>query len=346
MVVGIIGGGQLGMFLGISAYQMGYLVHVYDPNSDCCAKGIAQKCYQGEFNDYQKLADFAKDCDVIVYEFENIDSNIIKKLSQEYNIPQGYRALEVASSRINEKNLAYKLNIKQAKWQIVNNKDEIALSYPFILKSNRLGYDGKNQYLINNKEDLMDIDLDIEYIAEEKVTFDYEMSIIAFRDHRGKMLAYQPFYNIHKEGILDYTLLKEIPDYLYEQAKNSCFKIMAELEIIGILCCEFFVKNDEVYFNEMAPRPHNSGHITMDTHYSSQYENLIRVVNDLDIGNLNIKCWGFTKNVIGSDKLLKEIPKEYYFKYYDYHKEKRIKRKIGHLIGFDKNLFKYFKEEK
>lgn len=345
MDIGIIGGGQLGMFLAISAYQMGYLVHVYDPNPDCCAKGVAQNYLQGEFDDYQKLDEFASRCDVIVYEFENIDSNVIKKLSAKHHIPQGYQALKIASSRTNEKTLADQLNIKQAKWQVVKDKNEIELEYPFLLKSNTLGYDGKNQHLINSKKDLENFKLKVDYIAEEKVAFDYEMSVIGFRDQYGNMFSYEPFYNIHKEGILDYTLLKDIPDNIYQKAQENCFMMMEELKIIGILCCEFFVKGDEVYFNEMAPRPHNSGHITMDTHYSSQYDNLIRVVNGLPAGDLNVKCWGFMKNVIGDKKILKKIPDEYYFKYYDYHKELRAKRKIGHLIGFDEKILKYIKEK-
>lgn len=347
--IGIIGGGQLGMYLALSAYQMGFETIVYDNNKNCSAKDIATKFYFGSFDDKNKLEEFAKECDVITYEFENINNEIVKDLASRYNVVQKNHPLLISSSRYNERIMADELKIKQPSWQLVNNKEDIKdikLEYPYLLKSISLGYDGKNQYIINNKDDLNKVDYSLSYLAESKINFDYEISLIAIRSINDELLIYDPFYNIHHHGILNITLINyEVDDIIIKQAKAAITKIMLEKDIFGILTCEFFVKNNHVYFNEMAPRPHNSGHITMDTHYISQYENHIRAITGMPLGNTKIKSDGFMVNVLGQDvekvnKFMSENAN--YAKYYDYHKEARLNRKIGHLIVFEDKFLENF----
>ncbi|MDF9867363.1 5-(carboxyamino)imidazole ribonucleotide synthase [Bacilli bacterium PM5-3] len=350
--IGIIGGGQLGMFLAIAAYEMGYETIVYDCKEDCCAKNIASKFVLGSFDDEQKLESFAKECDVITYEFENINSDLVKKLSLKYPIVQTEKPLVLSSSRLNERKMADKLNINQPKWQFIESKEDIKnieITYPYLLKSDSLGYDGKGQYMINCESDLDKVVFDnVVYLAEKKIDFDYELSIIACRSINDEIIIYEPFVNDHHKGILNITLIQQaIKPEILKQANQAIEKIMADENIYGILCCEFFIKDNKIYFNEMAPRPHNSGHITMDTHYISQYENHLRAILGLPLGTTKIKCSGFMVNVLGQDvDKTKEFVQKHgsVCKYYDYHKEAKYNRKVGHLIVFDDDYLKYFKE--
>lgn len=347
--IGIIGGGQLGMYLALSAYQMGFKTIVYDNNENCSAKDIASKFYFGSFDDEKKLEEFARECDVITYEFENINSDIVKDLATRYNIVQKHHPLVISSSRYNERMMADELEIKQPNWQLINNENDvknIKLEYPYLLKSISLGYDGKNQYMINNVNDLKKVDYSLSYLAESKINFDYEISLIAIRSINNEIVIYDPFYNTHHKGILNITLInQEINSDIIKKAKEAITKIMVNKDIYGILTCEFFVEKDNLYFNEMAPRPHNSGHITMDTHYISQYENHIRAITGQPLGNTKVKTNAFMVNVLGQDvekvaKFMKENANQ--AKYYDYHKEPRLNRKIGHLIVFDDKYLEYF----
>ena len=351
--IGIIGGGQLGMFMAIAAYEMGFETIVYDAKEDCCAKNVASKFYLGSFNDEAKLNEFAKECDIITFEFENINSTIVKNLSDTYNIPQTNRPLVISSSRLNEKKMANELDIKTTNWHYIESEADLkehSLKYPYLMKSNSLGYDGKGQYMINQHSDLDKVDFrDTTYIAEEKIEFDYEISIIAIRSINDEFVTYDPFYNQHHKGILNLTHnFPECNESVTKQAKDAIKKIMFEKDIRGVLCCEFFVKDNVVYFNEMAPRPHNSGHITMDTHYFSQYDNHLRGILGLPLGTTKIKDnQGYMVNVLGQD-----VEKTYEYlkdnnpltKYYDYHKSAVENRKVGHLISFNKEHLEWFKQ--
>lgn len=349
-IIGIIGGGQLGMFLAMAAYEMGYETAIYDSNEECSARGVATYFYQGSFDDYDKLEEFSKKCDLITYEFENVNSDIIDRLAKIYPIVQGALPLIIASSRSNEKQMANDLNIMQPSFEIIKNQEQlnnIQLAYPYILKSNTLGYDGKGQIVVNNKDDLINADINkTEYLAESKIAFDYEISVIGVQSLSGELKLYEPFYNIHSNGILHLTLInKDIPENVIKQANKAIEKIMKHNNIYGLLCCEFFVKDDIVYFNEMAPRPHNSGHITMNTHVISQYENHLRALLDLKLGSTNIKSDAFMVNVLGQDVDKIDFSKYECIKYYDYHKQPRHNRKVGHLIVSDMSYLEYFKTE-
>ncbi len=345
MNVGIIGGGQLGMYLAINAYKLGHKVFVYDSNSDCCAKDVVSNFVNGSFDDIKLLEEFCEKCDVVTYEFENINSDIVEELSKKYNVVQKSHPLKLASSRINERNLALKLGINQPKFEVVESLDNIGLEYPYIIKSVSMGYDGKHQYHINNKSDLYNLSIS-ESIAEEKIDFDYEISVIVCRNTKGETVFYEPFYNIHRNGILHITKVNyPIKETVKEKAYEIVLKIIESENIYGILCCEFFVKNEDVYFNELAPRPHNSGHITMDTHEYNQFENHILAITGNKLGSNKCNSTAFMVNVLGQDRSKVEKILELHgdsVKFYDYHKEARENRKVGHLVVYDESLYNEF----
>lgn len=349
--IGIIGGGQLGLYLARAAYDLGYKTGIYNDIEKCSAKECASYFYCGSFDDKKKLEEFCQKCDLITYEFENINSSLIDELALKYPIVQKALPLILSSARINEKLLADELSIKQPEYALINNQeqlDKLTLAYPYLLKANTMGYDGKGQITINSSNDKNNVSFEnnIAYLAESKIDFDYEISVIGVHSINGELKLYPPFYNIHHQGILNITLLsKEIPSKIIKQANEAVEKIMLKYNIYGLLCCEFFVKDDNVYFNEMAARPHNSGHITMDTHYCSQYENHLRALLGMKLGSTSLKCSGFMVNVLGQDvELLTDriTNMSENIKYYDYHKEARYNRKVAHLVGFNLSDIEFF----
>ncbi|WP_423363756.1 5-(carboxyamino)imidazole ribonucleotide synthase [Mycoplasma sp. P36-A1] len=346
--IGIIGGGQLGMYLSLAACQLGYKTVVYDQSKEVSAANLCDIFVEGSFNDKNKLEEFCKLCDVITYEFENINSNIVEELSQKYNIVQKAKPLILSSSRLNEKELAKKLDIKTINWQYIESKEqEIILNYPYIMKSVSLGYDGKGQYKIYKKEDLVKVDFtNTTYMCEELLDFDYEISVIAIKSINDELKFYEPFSNLHVNGILHMTTLEKQSNSIIKQANEIVKKIIDENNIYGILCVEFFVKDGIVYFNEIAARPHNSGHITMDTHITSQYHNHIKAITGEKLGSTAIKCNAVMVNILGQDlDKLKLILNQYgdSINYYDYRKTPKHNRKIGHLVDYNLENIQYYK---
>ncbi len=344
--IGIIGGGQLGFYLGLAAHKMGYMPIYLDPNKEAICKRITNKFINKNFNDKDAICELSTNSKLITYEFENVDMNIIKNLYEENKVPQGYIQLEISNSRLKEKCTAKEMGIKVPKFCSINSIKELNdkiknFSLPCILKTNSFGYDGKGQIKIEKLEDLKKIKIKegTTYILEEVINFDYELSIIGVRGKNGEVALYNPIKNIHKNGILHLSFTKtDITDEVKLRCKNIITKFLIEKNIYGILCCELFIVGKEVYFNELAPRPHNSGHITMDTHITSQYENHLRAILGLPLGSTKIKKNGVMLNILGED--YSQINKYYSENtiVYDYKKsECREKRKMGHInyIGDD-----------
>lgn len=348
--IGIIGAGQLGFYLGLEAHKMGYMPIYLDPNEEAICKRITKKFINKSFDDTKGIEELANLSKIITYEFENVDIEIIKLLCEQNKIPQGYVQLEISNARLVEKNTAEKMGIKVPKYCEITTKKELEskiknFKLPTILKTNRFGYDGKGQIKIEALEDIENVVLNENstYILEEKINFDYELSIIGVRSLNGEIALYDPIKNIHKDGILHLSFTKtNISEEIKEKCESIIKKFLIEKDIYGILCCELFVVGSEVYFNELAPRPHNSGHITMDTHVTNQYENHLRAILGLKLGSTKIKKHGVMLNILGED--YNKI-NDFYLedtKVYDYKKtECREKRKMGHInyIGYDVENF-------
>ncbi|MGL5377272.1 MAG: 5-(carboxyamino)imidazole ribonucleotide synthase [Cetobacterium sp.] len=278
--IGILGGGQLAKMLCDSATKMSYKTIILDPNPDSCGNLSADIHLVSKYNDEKSLENLCENTDVITYEFENVPSEVIKFLEDKRgNIPQGATPLYLSQHRVREKSAVNKIGIRTADFEEVKDLESAKIAFkkigvPSILKTCSGGYDGKGQWKILKEEDLLSVDWKpIEYILEKMVDFQKEVSCMVIRGINGDVITFPVGENIHKNGILNKTIVPaRISKNLQDEIEIFSKKIVKELDIYGPLGIEYFVKNDEIYFNEMAPRPHNSAHYTMDACNYSQFD--------------------------------------------------------------------------
>ncbi|TFG81271.1 MAG: ATP-grasp domain-containing protein, partial [Erysipelotrichales bacterium] len=273
-MIGIIGGGQLGRMMALSAIATGYRIAVLDPDPACPCAAIADRFVVAKYDDEEAFQRFIKQCDVVTYEFENADVGLIKNAAAKF--PQGHHALEISQHRLSEKNFALENHVACPKYTSVTSKSDLdALSeFPIVLKTCRFGYDGKGQWLIRDKEDLASrkIDFPGEYIAEAYVAFEREISVVCCRFNDG-VTIFEPFENRHVDGILRESLH---PAQINERTRKLAYEatrcLVEALDYIGVFAVEYFVTQDGILFNEMAPRPHNSAHATIEGCDYSQFD--------------------------------------------------------------------------
>lgn len=353
--VGIIGGGQLGMMLADAIHKLGGKVVGLDPSDQAPLKLIADQFICAEFDDLKSLELLAKNSDVITYEFENIKSEYLIQLNEKYNLKQGIKQLFDSQDRLREKENANKCGLKTAKFYNCETKEDLEkgvkkLGYPCLYKTRTLGYDGHGQVLLNSDEDLKKVSeyLSQEGILEEYLNFDYEASVILVK--KGEEVYTLPITkNIHKQGILDVVVAPlEATDELLTKMKKASIEFVTKANYEGILCIEYFVKGNEFYFNEMAPRPHNSGHYSIEALDISQYELFARYLLDLPMSNPKLVKPAIMKNILGKDMWmvpkLGTLPNSHVHMYNK--SEVRAKRKMGHVTILDMNLEEYINVEK
>ncbi len=341
--LGIIGGGQLGMFICIAAKKIGLKTIIYSNNEDFSARNYCDKFFIGSFFDQNKIKDFLNSADYFTIETENIPKNFLRIIEQKKKLFPSSKTVEITQNRLIEKKFLNKINfVKTARFFEINNFGDLEKSakkfnYNCILKTQEFGYDGKGQFQINNS------DLSIhrtkklnQLILEERVNFKSEISVVAVGNGR-EVIFYPPVENIHKNSILRETIY---PANISEKLKKNSLKISKfiskKLKLNGILAIEMFVtENDEILVNELAPRPHNSGHWTMDGCAFSQFDNLVSIIKNNELLEPNPLKFCKMINLIGNDYLnIKKIQKKY--KSYDYFKKEiRDHRKMGHYIIFD-----------
>jgi 5-(carboxyamino)imidazole ribonucleotide synthase len=275
----------------------------------------------GRYSDEHKLKQFAQAVDVITFEFENIPSSTINVLANITEVRPGFKALDIAQNRIKEKNFISSLGINTAKFKIIETKSDLKdflaeYQKPLILKTATEGYDGKGQYHIENESDIEAITIKLShgfgknnYIAEGFVDFCKEFSVIITRNENGELITFPLAENQHRSGILDLTRAPAtINERLQGKATQIAITIAEQLNLIGLLTVEFFLTMDgEILVNEIAPRPHNSGHWTIDACVTSQFEQLIRAICGLPFGSVEALCAAEMKNLIGEE--VKEWPK-------------------------------------
>lgn len=353
--IGIVGGGQLGQMMIDAATEMGIRSYCLDPDPLCPCKYNAYELVVGQYDDFNKLEKICKKVDALTYEFENVSGGAIAMLETDYNIPQGSRLLYISQNRIREKDFARSAGFKTANYARVSNNSQLKkainkIGYPCILKTASGGYDGKGQFLLNSDADL--IDIDCEYILEEKINFDYEISCIGARSINNDMVVYPLFKNEHHHGILHRT------EFLYnDEFQHEIEKIMLNymemLDYRGTLCVELFVRGKEIIFNEMAPRPHNSGHMTIEACNASQYKNHVLGVLGMPLVKPEIIHNCEMVNLLGSDILCADdFAKEKNVVVHSYRKAViKPLRKMGHVtfVDLDKEqvndlIKKYLKE--
>ncbi|GIR95056.1 MAG: N5-carboxyaminoimidazole ribonucleotide synthase [Paracoccaceae bacterium] len=337
--IGIIGGGQLARMLATAAAELGFEINIYCPDRDCPAAQVANKTVLGNYDDKEKLVAFAKNIDVLTYEFENIDTKALEELEKVVDIRPSVKALKISQDRYTEKTYLNSLGIKTTQFYKIDEvsdieKHFIKIKKPILIKTRRLGYDGKGQVLIKTQDDINEHFLRNEFspsIAEEVLRFDKELSVIIVRDKEGNTKAFEPGENVHERGILVTTTLpSSISEALRNDATEIAKKIVGDLDYIGVMGVEFFLKGKELLVNEIAPRVHNSGHWTMDGSYSSQFQQHIRAIMDLPLLSTERHSDIVMYNLIG--KVSSDFSKNELAKVYIYgKKDPRPGRKMGHV---------------
>lgn len=308
--IGILGGGQLGRMIAQAAAQLGYRCHIYCPELDGPASHVAQKTVNGAFDDEEALRAFVQGVDIVTYEFENVPAAAARLLSEHAPLAPNARALEVAQDRINEKTFVRDLGLGVPAFRAVGSLEELEaaiaeIGTPAILKTRRFGYDGKGQARLTSPADAAaawDAIGRKPAILEAMIAFDGEVSVIVARGYDGRMVHYGPVHNVHKNGILD---ISRVPAPFGEQlaanAVATAEKIATALDYVGVLAIEMFVVGNEVLFNEMAPRVHNSGHWTIEGAVTSQFENHVRAICGLPLGATDPLGRVEMHNLIGED---------------------------------------------
>jgi len=338
--LGIIGGGQLGSMLAAAAKKLEVKTIVFCDDIDAPAQKFSDDFIHGNYDDQNRINEFIKKTDVITYEFENIPYETLNEINKIKPVLPKPSINRLIQHRLAEKDFINKLNIRTTQYVLIKKKSELSTAQellPGLLKTTTLGYDGKGQYLINSIQDINELNIDFskEYILEKLVKLKNEISIIITRFGDKKYEIYEPIENVHEDQILKYsTIPANISDKIFEKSKIWSMQIAEELKYVGTLCVEFFIdKNENLYVNEVAPRVHNSGHLTINAYNVSQFENHVRAVCNLE--QIKTKKISNAKmiNLIGSQisvyRNKKYGPNEFFFDYLK--KEIKTKRKMGHL---------------
>ena len=339
--LGIIGGGQLGSMLSAAAKKINIKTIVYCDDINAPAQNFCDEFIFGKYDDKQKILEFIDKVNIITFEFENIPYETLNEISKEKPVLPKPSINKLIQHRLSEKDFINKLNIRTTKYSSVKKKSELKSLVDFIpgiLKTTTLGYDGKGQYPIQKIEDIQSLKIDFskEYILEKLVKLKKEISVIVTRFGSNNYVVYEPIENVHEDQILKYSKIPaEISKDIFNQSKDWAINISEELKYIGTLCVEFFIDiNENLYVNEIAPRVHNSGHLTINAYNISQFENHIRAVCSLE--KIPLKKLSNAKmiNLIGDQiepyrKKIKFNDNEFFFDYLK--KEVKNKRKMGHI---------------
>ena len=313
--IGILGGGQLGRMLALAAGELGFRTHIYCPDPDSPAFEVTRRNTVAEYTDEAALDLFARDSDVITYEFENIPSSTAAFLRSRRLVFPGVKALDIAQDRLKERNLMEQLGIGVANYRPIDGLDDLEkavaeIGYPAILKTRRFGYDGKGQATISSDKDIADAWKQVgeqSSILEQRIPFEMEISVIIARTASGETAAYDSPHNIHENQILHHSIVPApISQQVQDEALVIAKKIADELDYVGILAIELFVVkakdgSHSLLVNEIAPRVHNSGHWTIDACHVSQFEQHIRAITGWPLGPTNRHSNAKMTNLIGQD---------------------------------------------
>ena len=340
--IGILGGGQLGRMLSVAAARLGYRTHIYEPAASPPAGDVAHRVTTAPYDELAALADFAGAVDVITYEFENIPASALDALEAHCPIHPNRRALSVSQDRLVEKAFLQDLGLRVAPFAAVDDEVDLAeaiaeIGCPAILKTRRLGYDGKGQARLSGPRDAttaLGAMSGAPAILEGFVNFSREVSVIAARSLSGEVTAYDPGENLHREGILRTTT---VPARLSNAERTDAVlmagKILNTLHYVGVMGVEFFVTEQGLVINEIAPRVHNSGHWTQNGCAVDQFEQHIRAVTGWPLGDGARHSDVMMENLIGDDIVrIPDIAQEGQTAIHLYGKaEARPGRKMGHV---------------
>ncbi|MDE6140287.1 MAG: 5-(carboxyamino)imidazole ribonucleotide synthase [Alistipes sp.] len=348
--IGIIGAGQLGLMIAQAAAELGARTICLDPSADAPAFKVCDEHIVAPFDDIAALEELCGRSDVVTYEFENVPGDILRSLTERYNIKQGIGSLIDSQDRLREKSRAVESGLRCARFADIADRETLKtkaaeFGYSCILKSRRLGYDGHGQAVIRSIDDLADAErlLSVPCILEEFVRFDYEASVICVGDEKNGYIHFPVGRNVHSGGILDLCIVPapEMSDDLRRRMVEKSEEFMRRNRYRGILAIEYFVAGDDFFFNEMAPRPHNSGHYTIEGCTTDQYRELCRYLLDMPLEEPQLKATTVMKNILGQDlaaaeTIAAESRDDVYVHLYG-KSESLPKRKMGHItfVGLD-----------
>lgn len=347
MRIGILGAGQLGRMLALAGTPLGHSFVFFDQSPGEATSNIGQTVV-GSFTDEKALTNFAAQCDVVTYEFENVPCQTAHFLAGKLPVYPPPRALEVSQDRVIEKEFLQSLSIPTPRFVPASSETELIsgcekIGMPCIVKTRRFGYDGKGQARmtdVNASSTVWKALGGSPLIVEEMIPFARELSVVAVRDATGAIVTYPLANNEHVDGILHRTELPapHLSSTLQAQANDIASKILTALSYVGVLTVELFEINGGLVVNEIAPRVHNSGHITMDSAHTSQFENHIRAISGMPLGATTPKGRGVMFNLVGgipSPETLSTLP---FATVHLYGKSPRAGRKVGHINLLDPTL--------
>ena len=306
--IGMLGGGQLGRMFTMAARSMGYEVIVLDPDPDSPAGKLATDHVCANYNDQTALDYLAKTCNVVTTEFENVPASTLDALANSCPVRPGAKAVMITQDRIHEKTFLRDNGFPTAPFAIIKQETDLVAGFqsvqaPAILKVSRFGYDGKGQYAIESKNDLCAAWQALqgnESVLEQRVPLDREVSVVLARGTDGQTVTYPVAENIHHGGILDVSMVPaRIDDSIEEQVVNMSTQIATALDYVGVMAVEFFISHGKILVNEIAPRPHNSGHYTLDATVTSQFEQQVRAVCGLPLGDTRLLSPVVMINLLG-----------------------------------------------
>jgi 5-(carboxyamino)imidazole ribonucleotide synthase len=339
ITLGIIGSGQLGSLLCQAAKKLNIKTVVISDDKQGPAQIYSDEFIYSKYDSHEKIKEFIGKVDIVTYEFENIPVKILELIDKEKKVLPKPGINKIIQNRMYEKKFINELGINTTDWAIIKSAEDIKKNEKLlsgILKTLTEGYDGKGQFVINSLTDIKkDWCFSSDYILEKKVDLKKEISVVLTRFKNGIKLIYEPIENIHKDQILNRSKIPaDISDKIIEECLISSEKIADNLNYVGTMCVEYFIdQQDNLLVNEIAPRVHNSGHLTINSHNVSQFENHIRAVCDLEIMPLIKSSNAEMINIFGFE--IEKYRKKVYEKneiFFDYlKKEAKDKRKMGHL---------------
>lgn len=336
--IGIIGAGQLGQMLGFAGQDLDLEFVFLDPSPDAPA-AAAGTVIGLPFDSEEGLRQLADNADVVTYEFENVPVDAIRHIGADVAVYPPPAALAYAQDRLDEKQLFESLHIPVAPYRVIDSREDLQsaardIGLPLVLKTRRLGYDGKGQVIVRKEAELPEALTELgggNLIAEQLVPFDREVSAIGVRNVSGDVAVYPLIENQHRSGILNISRAPAASNGLTELARRHLDEMLSRLDYVGVLTIEFFVVGDDLLANEFAPRVHNSGHWTIEGASTSQFENHLRAILDLPLGDVAAVGHAAMFNLIGSmpSSDLKLAGDSAYL--HDYGKQPRPGRKLGHI---------------
>lgn len=313
-MLGMLGGGQLGRFFVVAAHEMGYQVTVLDPDKNSPAGKIADVHICANYDDADALQQISNTCAAVTTEFENVPASTLKKLAESVIVRPSAESVAIAQNRVMEKNFIKEAGLPVAPFAVINEAtdlpDDASTLYPAILKVARFGYDGKGQARVKNQAEARLAFAEFKQeicVLEQMLPLDLEVSVVLARDTHGHIAAFATAENSHLNGILDISIAPaRCSEVVKANARELAKKLADKLNYVGVLGVEFFLVKNQLLVNEIAPRPHNSGHYTIDACVTNQFEQQVRVLAGLPLGDASLHSNAVMVNVLGDSWFTRE----------------------------------------